>query len=119
MERLQKKLDDEKQKRNATEARLNRTKSLDDLEEQKETLKHQIEENRQVIQDENTSPSETEAAEARVEQGEEELARLYSQIQQREEALPWRERIKNRLKSGCSGRWYSNRRYITLYSKCP
>ena len=48
-----------------------------------------------MIEDENTSPSEREAAKARVAEREEELARLDPQIQQREEALPWRKRIKN------------------------
>ena len=65
VERLQRKLPDEEQKRNATEARLNRTKPLDELEEQKPTLERQIKENKLVIEDENTSPSEREAAEAR------------------------------------------------------
>ena len=58
VERIQRKLADEEQKRNATEARLNRTKPLDDLEEQKATLERQIEENKRVIEDENTSPSD-------------------------------------------------------------
>ena len=35
----------------------------------------EIKENKRVIEDENTSPSEREAAEARNEEGEEELAR--------------------------------------------
>ena len=78
--RYQKIFDDEKQKEKTLEARLNRTKSLDELEEQKATLKHQIEEDKRVIEDENTSPSEREAAEARNEEREEELARLDSQI---------------------------------------
>ena len=51
-----------------------------------------------MIEDENTSPSEREAAEARVAEREEELARLQPQIQEREEALPWRERIENSFK---------------------
>ena len=77
---FQKILDDEKQKERTLEAKLNRTKSLDELEEQKETLKRQIEEDKRVIADENTSPSEREAAKARVEEREEELARLDPQI---------------------------------------
>ena len=54
---------------------LNRTKPLDDLEDQKATLERQIEENKRVIEDENTSPSDREAAESRNEEGEKELAR--------------------------------------------
>ena len=84
--------------RNDMEAGLNRTKPLDELEEQKETLKRQNEEDKRVIKDENTSPSEKEAAEARVAEQDEELARPQPQIQQRKEALPWRERIKNVFK---------------------
>ena len=47
-----------------------------------------------MIEDENTSPSEREAAEAPNKEGEVELARLNQQIQETEEALPLRERIK-------------------------
>ena len=88
MERLQRKLADEEQKRNTIEARFNSTKPLDALKEEKETLERQIKENKRVIEDENTSPSEREAAEARNEEEEEEMARLNQQIQEREKALP-------------------------------
>ena len=98
VERLQRKLADEEQKGNTIEARLNSTNPLDDLEEQKVTLERQIEENKRVTENENTSPSEREAAEARNEEGEEELARLNQQIQAREKARPWRERIKEVFK---------------------
>ena len=93
MECLQKKLADEEQTRN-TEARLNRTKPLDELEEQKATLECQIKENKSLIEDENTSSSEREAVEARNEEGEKELAGLNQQIQEREKARHWREKIK-------------------------
>ena len=68
MERLQKKRDAEVQKRNTIEARLNSTKTLDELEEQKATLERQIKEDKRVIEDENTSPSEREAAQANLEE---------------------------------------------------
>ena len=48
------------------------------------------------MEDENTSPSERAAAEARVEEREEELARLRTQIKERD--LPLRERIKEIFK---------------------
>ena len=51
-----------------------------------------------VIRNEDTSPSETEAAEGRVEERQEELARLRTQIEERERALPLRERIKEIVK---------------------
>ena len=98
VELLQRILADKEQKRNAIKARHDRTKPLDELEEQKATLKRQIEEDKRVIEDENTSPGEREAAEARNEEREEELARLDPQIQEREEALPLRERVKNVFK---------------------
>ena len=91
VERLQKKRVDEEQKRNAIEEKLNRIKPLDDLKEQKQTLERQIEEDKRVIEDENTS-------EARNTEREEELARLDPQIQEREKALPWRQRLKNVFK---------------------
>ena len=91
MELLQRNFADKEQRRNAIEARLNSTKPLDELEEQKATLKRQMEEDKRVIEDENTSPSERE-------EREEDLARLNPQIQEREEALPLRERVKNVFK---------------------
>ena len=50
------------------------------------------------MDDENASPSEKEAAAARIEERDEELTRLEPQIQEREEALPLRERVKNIFK---------------------
>ena len=98
VELLQRTLADKEQRRNAIEERLNRTKPLDELEEQKATLKRQIEEDKRVIEDENTSPSKRQAAEARNEEREGELARLDPQINEREEAIPWRERTKEFFK---------------------
>ena len=82
-------------KRNETEAGLNRTKSLDELEERYETLKRENEEDQRVMDDENATSSEKQAAEARIEERREEIERLAPQIQQREEALPLRGRVKN------------------------
>ena len=84
--------------RNDMEAGLNRTKPPGELKEEKKTLERQNEEDKRVIEDANTSPSEREAAEARVAEREEELARLQPQIQEREEALPLRERARNIFK---------------------
>ena len=52
--------------RNEIEERLNNTKALDELKERENDLKRQNEEDHAIIQDENTTPSEREAAEARV-----------------------------------------------------
>ena len=56
------------------------------------------EQDREVIRNEDTSPSEREAAEGRVEERQEELARLRTQIEERERALPLRDRIKEIFK---------------------
>ena len=61
-------------------------------------LQRKNEEDRVIINDENTSPSEREAAEERVAERQEELARLNTQIEERERAMPLRERIKEIFK---------------------
>ena len=116
VERLRKKRDVEVQKRNVIEAGLNKTKTLDELEKQKATLERQIEENKRVKEDENTSLSEREAAQANLEEREKELAMLREQVKEREEALPLRERVENIFKKkrldtagGCSACWLSHR----------
>ena len=68
------------------------------MEERYETLKRANEEDQRVIDDENATSSDKQAAEARMEERREELERLEPQIQQREEALPLRERVKNIFK---------------------
>ena len=80
------KLDEIEKKRNAIEERLNTTKPLDDLKERESELQRQNEEDRAIIQDENTFPSDREAAEARVVERNEELARLQTQVEEREAA---------------------------------
>ena len=69
-----------------------------DLNEQVAELQRKNEEDRVIINDENTSPSEREAAEERVAERQEELARLKTQIEERERAMPLRERIKEIFK---------------------
>ena len=84
--------------RNEIEAGLNRTKTLSEMEERYETLKRANEKDQRVIDDENATSSDKQAAEARMEERREELERLEPQMQQREEALPLRERVKNIFK---------------------
>ena len=74
--------------RNKIEKRLNNTKAIDELKEQESELKRQNEEDQAIIQDDNTSPSEREAAEARVAERNEELSRLRTQIEVREAGMP-------------------------------
>ncbi|KAL9983291.1 hypothetical protein ACROYT_G005438 [Oculina patagonica] len=78
--------------------RLNDTRTFDELREQEDELKRQNEEDQKIIEDENASPSEKQAAEDRVAERTEELARLQTQIAERERAPPLRERIKEIFK---------------------
>ena len=80
------------------EARLNDTRTLDELKEQEAELKRQNEEDQAVIDNEDALPSDKQAAEGRVEENQEELARLRTQIDERERALPLRERVKEIFK---------------------
>ena len=96
--RLKQQYDDRKKKRDATEASLNRTKPLETLEVEEETLKRKIEEDQQILNDENASSEERNNAYERYAANVDELARLESQVQEREEALPLRERVKNIFK---------------------
>ena len=98
VDRERARLAEKERERNLIEERLNSTKPLDDLKEQESELKRQNEENQAIVQDENTSPSEREAAEARVADTNEELARLQTQIEERERALPLSERVKEIFK---------------------
>ena len=84
--------------RDETEVGLNRTKRLTELEERYETLKHKNDEDQLVIDDDNASAADIQAAAERIMEREEEMERLAPQIQEREEALPLRERVKNIFK---------------------
>ena len=84
--------------RDEIELGLNRTKTLSELEERHETLKRENEEDRKVVDDDNATSSDKQAATERIIEREEEIARLEPQIQEREEALPLRERVKNIFK---------------------
>ena len=84
--------------RNTMEARLNDTRTLDELKEQEAELQRQNEEDQAVIDSEDASPSDKQAAEGCVEERQEELARLRTQIDERERALPLRERVKEIFK---------------------
>jgi len=80
------------------EERLNQTKPLDDLREQESELQRQNEEDQAIIQDENASPSEKQAAEDRVAERNEEIVRLQTQIAERERGRPLLERVKEIFK---------------------
>ena len=97
-DQLRAKIASKESERNTMEARLNDTRTLDELKEQEAELQRQNEEDQAVIDDENTSPSDKQAAEGRVAERQEELARLQMQIDERERALPLRERVKEIFK---------------------
>ena len=96
--RLQRQYETQRQKLATTEEGLNRTKPLDELEVGEETLKRKIEEDQQILNDENASSDERNNAYERYAANVDELARLESQIQEREQELPLRERVKNIFK---------------------
>ena len=73
-------------------------KPLDELEQEAEELNHKIKEDRQLIDDENTSPSERAATEARLSENEAELDRVNAEIEVRERERPLLERIKDIFK---------------------
>ena len=98
VERLQRQHDAQRQKLATEEARHNRTKPLDELEAERKTLERKIKEDRNIMHDENASPQERMAAGTRMSENTDELARLGPQIQEREVALPLRERVKNIIK---------------------
>jgi len=80
------------------EERLNQTKPLDALKEQESELQRQNEEDQAIIIDENASPSEKEAAEGRVAERNKEIARVKTQIAERERGQPLLERVKEIFK---------------------
>ena len=96
--RLQRKYDPQRQKLAAEEARLNRTKPLDELETEREDLKRKIKEDMETMYDENASLAQKSEATTRFEARTAELERLDPQIQEREQELPLRERVKNIFK---------------------
>ena len=87
-----------KSKRNAVEEVINTTKTLEDLKEQESVLQRQNAEDQEIIQDENASQSEIASARERVEERNEELARLQTQIEERERTRPLLERVKEIFK---------------------
>ena len=84
--------------RDELELGLNRTKPLNELDERYETLKRENETDRKIVDDDNATSSDKQAATERIIEREEEMERLGQQIQEREEALPLRERVKNIFK---------------------
>ena len=98
VERLKRQYENQRQKRDTTEATLNRTKPLDELEREREELKRKIEEDREIMNDKDATPQQRMVAGVRFSENTDELARLEPQVQEREQELPLRERVKNIFK---------------------
>lgn len=79
--------DKEREKKNNMEERLNNTKTNDELKKQDAELELQNEEGRAVINDDNTPPSEKDAAQDRVTEREGKQRRIRTQIEVREREL--------------------------------
>ena len=73
-------------------------KPLNELEQEAEEFNRKIAEDKQLIIDENTSPSERAAAEARVAENEAELDRVNAELEVRERERPLLERVKDVFK---------------------
>ena len=72
--------------------------TLNELEQEAEELNRKIAEDKQLIEDENASPGERAAAEARISENEAELDRINTEIEVRERERPLLERIKDIFK---------------------
>ena len=73
-------------------------KPLEELQQDKTDLEKRLAENKQVLENENASPSEREAAKMQVEQDKRALERVNENIEREEQKLPLRERVKNIFK---------------------
>ena len=69
-------------------------KKTEEIKQQEEEIKIQNEKDQKILNDENAFPQDKEAAQERIAQRNEELSSLQTQIQEREEAMPLREKIK-------------------------
>ena len=73
---------------NELRAKQDALKPLDELKQEAEELETRITGDKRIIEDENTSPSERAAAEARIAENEAELARVNTEIEARERQRP-------------------------------
>ena len=88
----------EEHKRDLLERRFNSTRSFEALKEQESNLLRLNEEDQAIINDDGAAELDKEAAEEGVATRNEELARLQTQIAEREDAMPLRKKIKEIFK---------------------
>ena len=93
-----KKLNEIETRKKGVEERLYRTMHLDGLKEKINDLNRENEEDQAIIQDENTTPSEREAAEVRQAERNDEIARIQIQADERVAEMPLRERVREIFK---------------------
>ena len=95
---LKDKISKKETEKKAKEREFYRTKQTEEIKEREEEIKRQNEEDKKILNDENVFPQDKQAAEERIAQRNEELAGLQTLIQEREEAMPLREKIKEIFK---------------------
>jgi len=95
---LEESISQEELKRDLLERRFNSTRSFDVLKEQQSNLLRLHEEDPAIINDDDAAELDKEAAEERVAARNEELARLQTQIAEREDAMPLRKKINEIFK---------------------
>ena len=95
---LKGKISKKETERKTGEREFYRTKQTEDIKGREEEIKKQNEEDEKILNDENVFPQDKQAAEERIAQRNEELAGLQGVIQEREEAMPLRERVKQIFK---------------------
>ena len=83
---------------NTLRAKQEALKPLDELKQKKEELETKIAEDKRIIEDENTSPTERAEAQARVAENEAELARVNTEIEVRERQRPLLKKVKDIFK---------------------
>ena len=88
----------EEQTRDSLERKLNSTRSFDVLKEQENNFLQQNKEDQAIIDDDDAAEMDKDAAKERIAARNEELARLQTQIVEREKDMPLREKIKEIFK---------------------
>ena len=95
---LKDKISEKETEKKAEERKFYKTKQTEEIKERQEEIKKQNEEDQKILIDENIFIQDKQAAEERIAQKNEELAGLQTLIQEREEAMPLREKIKEIFK---------------------
>ena len=93
-----KNISEEKRKRNELEDKFYSTKTFDDLKEFKNHLQRQNEIDEAIIQDENATPFDREAAQERFAARADEMARIDTRMDERVAEMPLRERVREIFK---------------------